>query len=344
MLKPVYFPFTHLGDRAAAALQAQFDSILLLRPYAEELPPGMRELEGRGFLEVLTPALGDEAGGAAAVGEFLEWARRHAGGVGPTGAFWQAHLAGDPVGGDRSAFQLASQIRRRSLPDERLAAADPLPAAQLFLRLAQELDEQDEEVLRDLARCQTHQAELMEALAGRPRVSSPGRVGADGLPPTGHEEHRIAERLSAWARLFPACFRPSPVLVTTSAAVLELLVEASEAVRRLPTGALRRRRPAPTEVPGAPAAPLMEALAAWAAAPAALIDSLPRAGLGELAVPGRGDPLGCLFPNTPTHRLLRRFAASDSRAETTAANSQFWKHTIVVLVPLDRGPLCGSGG
>jgi hypothetical protein len=235
MLKPVYFPFTHLGDRAAAALQAQFDSILLLRPYAEELPPGMRELEGRGFLEVLTPALGDEAGGVAAVGEFLEWARRHAGGVGPTGAFWQAHLAGDPVGGDRSAFQLASQIRRRSLPDERLAAADPLPAAQLFLRLAQELDEQDEEVLRDLARCQTHQAELMEALAGRPRVSSPGPVGADGLPPTGHEEHRIAERLSAWARLFPACFRPSPVLVTTSAAVLELLVEASEAVRRLPT-------------------------------------------------------------------------------------------------------------
>ena len=344
MLKPVYAPFTHLGDRAAAALQAHFDSILLLRPYAEQLPRGMRELERRGFLEVLSPP-GDAAGGAAAVGAYLEWARRHAGGTGPTGAFWQARLAEEPAGGDRSAFQLASQINRRRLPEQRPAAADPLPAARVFLRLAQELDEQEEEVRRDLARCQRLSAEMMAAMAGRPRQPSSGVAAAACQPPSAGAEHRLPERLRAWARLFLASSCPSPVLVTTRAAVVAHLVEASAAARLLPIGMHRGRVSIPPDAGGAPAALSIRAIEDWLAASEERIETLDSAGPGHVTVPGRGGLLGCLFPNDPPHRLLGRFAAVSPSTETTASNTQLCKHTIVVLVPADDdgGPCCPDG-
>lgn len=335
MLKPVYFPFTHLGDRAAAALQAHFDSILLLRPFVEGLPPGMRELERRGFLEILACAAGDEVSGAEAVAGFLEWARRHTGGVGQTGAFWQARLAGGSMGRDRSAFQLASQIKRRWPADEKPSAPDPLQTARVFLRLAQELDEQNEELRHELVRCQTLNAEMMAAMAGRPRRSSAGAAGPDPLPPTGREEHRLPERLSAWARLFLVSACPSPVLVTTRAAVVEHVIDACAAARRLPMEECRERGPDPTDASAVPAASLMNTLAGWAAAAEARIETLSFAEPRDVGVPARGDLLGWLLPGDPPHRLLSRLAAMDFHVERMASNAPAWKHTIVILVRAD---------
>jgi hypothetical protein len=329
MLKPVYFPFTYLGDRAAAALRAHFDSIMLLWPFAEGLPPGMRELEECGFLEVLAPVPGDEGpGGAAAVRQFQEWARRHAGGAGVTAASWQARLAGDPMSGDRSAFQLASQIKHRSTLEGSLPASDPLLTARVFLRLAQELDQQEEEVLRDWVRHQARSAELMETMTGRPGPSFSGRAPMDGLPPTGREEHRLPERLSAWARLFLARACPSPVLVTTSAAAVGPLLEASGAARRLPMA---------VESPTRSAVALMEALAGWVEAPEARIETLPFAGSGEDPVPDREDFRVYLLPAVDPCRLLSRFAAKDTHAKTTDPNTHPWDHTILAVVPPYRG-------
>ncbi|MCU0559059.1 MAG: hypothetical protein MUD16_02560 [Desulfobacterales bacterium] len=338
MLKPVYFPFTHLGDRAAAALQSHFDVMLLLRPFAEGLPPGMRGLERCGFLEILACDAGDEVSGAEAAAGFLEWARRHAGGVGPTGAFWQARLAGGPAGGDRSAFQLASQIKRRCQAEEPPNVADPLRAARVFLRLAQELDEQNEEVLRELMRVQTLRAEMLAAMDGRPPSPAAGAAAGEPLPPTGREEHRLTDRLSAWARLFLAAACPGPVLVTTRAAVVAHLIEASAAVRRLPLEAHRGRGEGLPAAEGAPAALRMEALADWAAAPAERIATLPLAGPGEAPVPGRGGLSGCLFPDDPPHRLLGRFAAVAPPAQMTASQALV-RHTIVLLVELGSDSL-----
>ncbi|MFO7709262.1 MAG: hypothetical protein R6V84_13910 [Desulfobacterales bacterium] len=332
MLKPVFFPFTHLGDRAAAALRAHFDSILLLRPFTEELPPGMQDLERRGFIELLAPLQGDEANGAAAVGPFLEWARRHAGGAGPTEAFWQAQLAGDALGGERSAFELASQIKRRPPPEPSRPAADPLLAARVFLRLAQELDRQEDELFCDLVRHQRRSAELMEALVGRPGPQQSGRSPAATLSPTGREEHRLPERLCAWAQLFQARACPSPVLATTSAAAVTLLVEGSRAARRLPVPARRRQRaPAATEISEEPAARLIDEVAGWVSAIRDRIEVLPIAGPVEDGVAEQGDLLITLFPDEPPCRLLSRFAALPSKAETTTPNAHPGEHTVVIL-------------
>ncbi len=334
MLTPVYFPFTYLGGRAAAALQAHFDSIRVLRPFAESLPPGMQELEDRGFLEILTLPPGDEEASAAALRQLREWARRHAGGAGVTAAFWQARMGGDPMGGDRSAFQLASQITHRPMPGERRAEAGLLLAARVFLSLAQELDWQDDEVLRELARFQTQRAELLAAMTGRPTPASPGRGPAEVLPAaTGCEEHRLPERLGAWARLFMARACPSPVLVTTSAAALAHLVEAAAAVRRLPVGEPRRPRPAAPERPGPPTASLIAEIADWVAAPEARIEPLAVAEFGADPVPSRGDPVVYLLPGESPSRLLGRFAAPDPGAKTVDSGDPSWKHTLVVLVP-----------
>lgn len=337
MLKPLFFPFTHLGDRAAALLQAHFAAVLLLRPFEEGLPPGMRELERRGFLEIPAPLPGDAAGGAAAIGPLQEWARRHAGGAGVTGAFWHARLAGDPLGGERSAFQLASQIRHRPLPGQHATAADPLPAARFFLRLAQELDEQEEEVLRCLARCQIRSAQLTADMAGRSGPSSSGPAAAGLLPPSGREEHRLPERLSAWALLFQVYACPGPVLVTTSAAAVEQLLELSASARRLPIGENQRRGAASPEGQRASTVPLIAELEGWATAPAARIDSLPLAGAGNRPVTERGNLLAYLFPGQDPHRLFSRLAAPGLRSKTANPNARVWEHTLVVLVPAVSG-------
>lgn len=333
MLSPVYFPFTYLGERAAAALQVHFGCISLLRPFAEGLPPRMRELQQRGFLEILAPVPGDEIEGAAAVGQLLEWARRHVGGAGVTGAFWQAHLAGDPLGGERSVYRLASQIKCRPLPVQGPAKADPLLAARVFLRLAQELDQQADELFRDLARHQRRSVELMEALVGRLSPPPSGRTPAATPPPSGREEHRLPERLIAWARLFQVRACPSPVLATTSTATVKLLMERSVAARRLPLMPRQQRGRAALESPKTSATPLMDEIAGWVAAPKARIEALPFAGPVEDGVPGGGGLLVTLFPDETPHRLLSRFAAAYSEMETATPNAHPWDHTIVVLVP-----------
>lgn len=318
-MTPVYFPFTHLCSRAAETLEDLFDAIALLRPFADPLPPGMRELEQRGFLKRLAPACGDEHPPEAAIRQLQEWGHRHAGGAGLSAAFWHERLAG----GDPSAFELAARIKRRPPPERGPAEADRLQAARVFLHLAQELDRQDDEVSRELLRHDALNVRLMEGLTGRP---GPGASQADGLRFSAREAYRLADRLSAWARLFRERECSRPVLVTTSAAVVEHLLQESTEARCV----------APATVRGQERGLILE-LAQWAEAPADRLATLPPAAGGQRPEPARGGPIVVIFPGQTPRRFLGRLAGLEQGADGAAPGTSPGGHTLLVLASTTSG-------
>jgi hypothetical protein len=320
-MTPLYFPFTHLSPRAAPALQAHFETLALLRPFAGPLPPAMQELERVGFLKIWAPAADDEGGPAAVLRRLQEWGERHAGGVGPAAAFWQERLGG----GEPSAFDLAARIKPRSSSDATSSEAGRLRAVRVFLHLAQELDRQEDELLQGLASHDRLNARLMEGLMGRPGSGASPLANPGSSP---HEAHRLAERLSAWSRLFVDRDRPRPLLVTTGAAVVDHLLERCTGARRLPAGAGDGR-----------AGALIPALAQWAEAPAERIAALPPAGEGLGTGLNQGGPIAFLFPGQAPRHFLGRFAGREQGGGAALSAPPPEENTLVVLVA--PGPVAG---
>lgn len=314
-MTPVYFPFTHLSPRAAAALQAHFEAIALLRPFGGPLPPGMQALERRGFLKVWTPVGDDEEAPAAVLRRLQEWGQRHAGGAGPATAFWHERV----TGGEPSAFELAARIKRRPTSANGASQAERLRAARVFLLLAQELDREEEELLQRLASHDQQNARLLEGLMGRAEPGPSPRESAGASP---HETHRLADRLAAWARLFAERECPRPVLVTTAAAVVEHLLETGVGARRLPAAAGH-----------GPAGALIPELAQWAAAPAERIATLPPADGGSGVEPNRGGPIAFVFSGQTPRRFLHRLAGGEQGEGAVLPGTSPAAHTLVVLVP-----------
>jgi hypothetical protein len=314
-MTPVYFPFTHLCLRAAASLEAHFETLALLRPFADPLPSALQALVRRGFLKALAPCEGDEEGAAAAIRQLQEWAARHTGGVGPAAAFHLERSADE----ERSAFDLAARIRRRSGSQKDLSAADRLRAARVFLHLAQEFDRQNEEVLEGLFRHEGLTTRMMKELTGRyaPASGAP----AEGPAVSGREVFCLAERIAAWGVLFRQTGRTSSILATTCAAVGRRLLEDFAGARCVPLAMVRE-----------PADSLTLGLVRWAAAPQERIEALPEAPAPESLGASGEEPQVLLFPDRAPERLrdLRshpRRGGIVPRAEATPP-----RHTLLVIV------------
>lgn len=156
---------------------------------------------------------------------------------------------------------------------------------------------------------------------GRP---DPGPSPASGLSSPVREAHRLADRLSAWARLFREQECPRPVLVTTSAAVAEHLLQVSAGARIIASAAVR-----------GPEGSLIPQLAQWAAAPADWIAALPAANGGVDPELVKGGPSVIVFPGQAPQRFLSRLSVLDQGAEALSPGSPPEQHALLVLVPPD---------
>ena len=233
-MKPIYFPTTYVSPPAAAAMRALFPSVVICQAFAGRLPADMSTLQESGFLDVLTPVAGDEQRLDEVVREFQQWGRLHAGGAGLHAACWGQRLQADSLAEDGSSSQLVSQIKRRLISARGPTESDRLMPARVFLHLAQEFDRQSYEIQRDLAWHEKKSAELLHVLTGEHDPPAGGLNQGPASGPVGNEEHLWERRLSAWARLFLCQPYPSPVFVTSSAAVVEHVIASVPRSLRLP--------------------------------------------------------------------------------------------------------------
>lgn len=320
MTKPIYFPHTYLPPAAAAAIRSAFAAVVGYAPAAGRLTPDMRVLAESGFLEIVTPAAEDEERLERALREYEHWGRLQQGGPGLLAVFLSDRPGADPLMADGTAAQIASQVRRRSTGAPPPAAHAACLRAAIFLQLAQQADEQGYQVKAELDRSERAHAGLLGALAGKPPAPAPEA----GVPPpiegVPEADLLLEQRLRAWARLFGQRPYASPVFVTASSKVIDLLAEKFPTMRRIGPTALNGmagggRPPAP---PRGGLLPRLERLA-----------SLPLPDPSVADEPCNTFPEVYVVPDLPPLRLFAGLAENEDAAGTTAAVRD-WRHTVIV--------------
>lgn len=312
--RPVYFPLTFLPPAVLAALQHIFRSVAVVWSGPVVLPEPMQPFAASGFLHVLRPAGSD--GGEAVQRELQRWAQRHHGGLGAAAAWRQERFAADALGADGTTFEIAAAIRRGpvvgGLPE------DPLHAAGLFLRLAQDADWQQHQVDRALSECSRRHGRLFDAVSGKARPAA-----EDDPLPVAAVSH-LPERMAAWVRVFSATGCPSPVFVTHHA-------EAVEWLRGRVPGALRIALEA---LPGVLPGPHAAGRHPERGNVGALLDALARSPLTSMTEGLRGDtrlPAVHMWAETPPDVFLARIAAIDVNHGCNQGETA--RHTLVVQMP-----------
>jgi hypothetical protein len=338
LMKPIYFPYTYVSPPAAAAMRALFPSIVTCQACAGRLPPDMRSLQESGFLDVLTPVAGGEQRLDDMLRDFRQWGRLHEGGAGLHAAFWRQRLQADSLAEDGSSSQLVSQIKSRLIPAREPVESDRLMPARVFLHLAQEFDRQNYEIQRDLARHEKLSAELLLALTGENAPPAGGLNQGLASGPAGHEDHLWESRLAAWARLFLCQPYPSPVFVTSSAAVADhVIASVPQALRLLPE-ALVTFACLPVAIGHPSPSDVMPRLVEFAASPLSLLEKqfvtdTPDA-LGERSA---GPDVFVLPEADPAH-VFARFLTGVSDERTSRPDERPWRHTVLVRVPTASVP------
>jgi len=341
-MKPIYFPTTYVSPSAAAAMRALFPSVVTCQPFAGRLPPDMRILQESGFLDVLTPVAGGEQRLDDMVREFRQWGRLHAGGAGLHAAFWCQRLQADSLAEDGSSSQLVSQIKSRLIPARGPTESDRLMPARVFLHLAQEFDRQRCEIQQDMARHETLSAEFLHALTGEHAPSAGGRNQGPAGGPAGHEDHLWESRLAAWARLFLCHPYPSPVFVTSSAAVVDHVIASVPQALRLLPAALEMLAHPPVAVGHPSPHDVMPRLVEFAASPLSLLEKQFVTDTPD--APGaRGAGLDVfVLPEADPTQVFARFLTGVPDECQRRSDERPWRHTVLVRVSLALVP--GDGG
>jgi len=315
-VRPVYFPQTFLPPDTLAALRDVFRSLTVVQPDPACLPEDMQPFADSGFLDVL-PCSGG-GGNEGALREYQRWGERHRGGVGVAAAWGQERRATDAPGADGTPGEIAAAIRRGPASARSDVPADPLRAAELFLRLAQDADRQQYQVGRTLRDCERRHDRLFDALRGETRRA------ADGVHPPPVGGGHMAARMAAWTRVFLSLSCPLPVFVTHHPDAVEWLCERSPAPLRVALEALPGMLPELTPAAGAPDG----------GDAVALLTALGRSALTPTAFgPGAGAclPAVHVWAETPPEVFLARVLRTD--AATDSSGSRSGRHTFVVQMP-----------
>jgi hypothetical protein len=275
------------------------------------------------------------------VREFRQWGRLHAGGAGLHAAFWRQRLQADSLAEDGSSSQLVSQIKSRLTPAREPTEPDRLMPARVFLHLAQEFDRQRCEIQQDMARHETLSAELLHALTGEHDPSG-GLNQGPAFGPAGHEDHLWESRLTAWARLFLCHPYPSPVFVTSSAAVVEhVIASVPRALRLLPAALVMLVQP-----PGAVGHPsphdVMPRLAEFAASPLSLLEKQFVTDTPDAPGARGAGPDVFVLPEADPAQVFARFLTGVPDECQRRPDERPWRHTILVRVSI--APVPGDGG
>ncbi len=235
-MKPVFFPFTFVSSALAEQLQPFFRSLTVYQPIPRRLPEEMRRMQTQGFLEVVAPSSGDDVRLESLARQFRDWGALHGQGVGLRAAGAAGSGCASPTFDEETCAQIVAEVKRRALPTDPASELDPLVPARLFLHLAQEFDRQSLELQSELEGLDRRTAQLFESLKGRASTVEAAPAVRGAGESDAHADYLIANRMSAWSRLFLSRPCPSAVFVTHHAAAVALVVEKMPVARRVLPG------------------------------------------------------------------------------------------------------------
>jgi hypothetical protein len=238
-------PFTYLSESTARRLAALVGPVVIYQPLKTNIPDTLTALASQGLVEIRTPFLRDDDRLRAALAEFTDWARLHPGKSTPGAGFFSARQGEVPFFDETTVNRIRSDIKRYNLPDGRPdhQADDQSPdpahdradgradqteacfSARLFLSLAQENDRATDHLDHDLSRFKALEKEFLASLEDAHEADF-NRQGLGNVIWRDDPGAKLtAQRMRAWATLALADAEPPDMLITTSRAVIDTLLE-----------------------------------------------------------------------------------------------------------------------
>jgi hypothetical protein len=224
-MKTAYFPFTYLSEPTARLLKALVGPVRVYQPIKTATPAELAEGASRGLIEVRTPITEDDDRLRAALAEFTEWARQNPGRSTAGADFLGARQGAVPFFDENAIQRIRSDFRKFSRSDQAEDTSDDLFSARLFLALAQENDQAVERMDRDLDRFKVMEKAFLEDLKDADAAGFNREAYGSTLWREDPGAKLTGQRLHAWAGLAGVDENPPEVLVTTSPAVIEYLLE-----------------------------------------------------------------------------------------------------------------------
>jgi len=226
-MTPICFPFTYISKNTQAALAACFAQAAVFQAMPDDLPEDMQEAAASGVLDVRVPVAGDAEKLQAVLKEYRYWAEVH---QGSSLSFFKTRQDDIPLFDDDSAQRIRHEIRRSESGTARplVEGPDRIFQARTFLCIAQEFDTRHWEVNSSLAAFADMEEELLRELKGEDEFDDvmPGTSGL--VSPGDPGVHMTEERVRTWASLAACDTDLSPLFVTDSRAVFELVTDRFE--------------------------------------------------------------------------------------------------------------------
>lgn len=332
-MTPVYMPFTCIQESTAHLLATLLGPVVIYQPSKNDIPADLSALASQGLVEIRTPIDRDEDRLQAALAEFKAWARMNPTTSTAGAGFFGARQGEIPFFDETTINRIRSDINRYRSADQQASdqpahQVDETEAgfsARLFLALAQDNDMTTERLNHDLKRFKAQEKNFLESLqdtdeTGFDRQATGGAIWRDdpGAKLT-------AQRIRAWASLAAADVHLPEVLVTTSPAVIDALLETSAAAFGLEKlGDLRLSLP--SDATAAPLGRLLADLAAKETLSSA--DLLPIEAVCEPAA----NVIMCVAANRKPASVIRQIADIEATPSGANQSPESHRHTLIVLV------------
>jgi len=262
---PVYFPMTHLPADSLNRLAGCLGKILVYRPADSSLPEAMQAAAQQGWLQIETPALTEPDELAAQLEAYYAWAAEN---KGVDLAAIKGRDAGIPFFGDSTVSGIRQNIRAKGDQGGPADTPDPLLAARLFLSMAQELDQQDNELEKSLDEVRVREDNMLLELMGDADHHPEVAAALHGIDAADPGAYMTGSRIKAWRQLARAGNGPGNLLVTDSRAVCDYLIERSPGLQKTGPELVLPLPPPGESMPATWQPRLMEYLAALISSPA----------------------------------------------------------------------------
>ena len=325
----IYMPFTYISQSHLDWITATLGALSVYAPIPDLVSAQQRDYEKRELLDLRVPQGLDSQQLALAFRQFKQWAHMHDGRIADMAGYLKAAAGHPPLVDESSPTQITHQIRHFGEMDED-EAADPLFQAALFLAMAHEYDQHQDDMARDLNAVDILEKRMLEQMSDGSALEREGLSVAESTGPVGREDEAglfmPESRIKAWAHLAAADTLAPALLLTTSQSVAGHVSELCADGIHLGTWSVDTAEGATQD-----ANQIREIIAS--------IASMARPDANALAtcmVPARSDGNFQLdlmaLPGCPPRSLIDRLRANPDAPATPPIHVQESDHTLVGLV------------
>lgn len=224
-MKPVYMPFTYLTEPTARILSALMGPVVVYQPLENRVDDSLTALADQGLIDIRTPLTGDENRLAAALSEFTQWAGENPGRSTPGADYVGSQQGNVPYFDDSSISRIRSEIKQYKGRPADTNAQETGFSARLFLAAAEQNDRTTAHLDQDLKQFKALEQGFLDSLVDSDEADFSRRALGSQIWQEDPGAKRTEQRIRAWAALAAADPELPDLLITTSPAVVDTLVE-----------------------------------------------------------------------------------------------------------------------